>query len=362
MGELAQYEPEGWAMPRPPGQVGGEIDVRREAAIRSTERPEAISERLPSYAAVLVGQSSLLLQGLTRVLEDTDFQVVATWGQVDGAVLPDVQRYKGVVHILQGRQIESALRQVRSFRSVNASGRIAVVLDTMRWEDTLSFFEAGAHACFPESVAPDVFVKSLELIMLGESFVSTTLPLELPARGRPAPEGTPAQLSPQEERILRNIADGDPNKVIARALGIADATVKIHVKNILRKLGVGNRTQAAMWATRHGVCAPRSRPALAAVDGKTVAPGLSLAEDHGEKTPEPQVSGSPDYPAHSRSQIPRLDEIRVERSPGPQLRIQLSERRMMEEQERREELLANARRLRELREARETEMRRSKAD
>jgi two-component system nitrate/nitrite response regulator NarL len=64
------------------------------------------------------------------------------------------------------------------------------------------------------------------------------------------------QLSPQEERILKNIADGDPNKVIARALGIADSTVKVHVKNILRKLGVGNRTQAATWATRHGLAHP----------------------------------------------------------------------------------------------------------
>jgi two-component system nitrate/nitrite response regulator NarL len=44
---------------------------------------------------------------------------------------------------------------------------------------------------------------------------------------------------------------GEPNKVIARKLEVTEATIKVHVKAILRKIGVGNRTQAAMWATEH---------------------------------------------------------------------------------------------------------------
>jgi two-component system nitrate/nitrite response regulator NarL len=233
---------------------------------------------------VLVGQSSLLLSALTGLLKETDFHVLATSNEVEGVHIPDVQPFDGIVLIIQGRQVESALRQIQSFRTMYEHGRIAVLLDVdaLRWEDTRPFFEAGAHACFPESVAPEVFIKSLELIMLGESFVSAALPLErrTPQRAASA-EAVPVQLSPQEERILKNIADGDPNKVIARALGIADATVKVHVKNVLRKLGVGNRTQAAVWATRHGL-AHRPRPTIVAVDGKTVAADTSLADDHQE--------------------------------------------------------------------------------
>jgi two-component system nitrate/nitrite response regulator NarL len=45
--------------------------------------------------------------------------------------------------------------------------------------------------------------------------------------------------------------DGEPNKVIARKLHVAEATVKVHIKAILRKIGVANRTQAAMWAKGH---------------------------------------------------------------------------------------------------------------
>ncbi len=58
-------------------------------------------------------------------------------------------------------------------------------------------------------------------------------------------------LSTRESQILHCLTDGAPNKVIARKLDVAEATVKVHVKAILRKIGAANRTQAAMWATTH---------------------------------------------------------------------------------------------------------------
>src|SRR5918997_241157 len=61
-----------------------------------------------------------------------------------------------------------------------------------------------------------------------------------------------AGLSPQEKAILGWLADGSSNKVIARKVDAAEATVKVHVKAILRKIGVQNRTQAAIWALNQG--------------------------------------------------------------------------------------------------------------
>jgi two-component system nitrate/nitrite response regulator NarL len=58
-------------------------------------------------------------------------------------------------------------------------------------------------------------------------------------------------LSPREREILRLIAQGDSNKLIARALDIAETTVKIHVQHILRKLNLSSRVQAAVYATNH---------------------------------------------------------------------------------------------------------------
>ena len=71
---------------------------------------------------------------------------------------------------------------------------------------------------------------------------------------RPALAGglRPAAPSDREWEILRCLASGSSNKAIARELSIAETTVKVHIKSLLRKLGVSNRTQAAIWALNHG--------------------------------------------------------------------------------------------------------------
>jgi DNA-binding NarL/FixJ family response regulator len=60
-----------------------------------------------------------------------------------------------------------------------------------------------------------------------------------------------ARLSTKELMILARLMEGAPNKLIARDLNIAESTVKVHVKSLLRKIRVSNRTQAAIWATDH---------------------------------------------------------------------------------------------------------------
>jgi two-component system nitrate/nitrite response regulator NarL len=62
------------------------------------------------------------------------------------------------------------------------------------------------------------------------------------------PRSDADRLSPREKEILSHLVEGHSNKGIARILGITEATVKVHLKSLLRKIGVENRTQAAIWA------------------------------------------------------------------------------------------------------------------
>ncbi|HQA34576.1 MAG TPA: LuxR C-terminal-related transcriptional regulator, partial [Casimicrobium huifangae] len=112
-------------------------------------------------------------------------------------------------------------------------------------------------------------VASILRVMRGESVVADEMTSKLVAvyRGAASGGGAPAaatddvtippgssplaQLSPRELEILRAIARGESNKVIARQLGIAEPTVKIHVQHVLRKLNVASRVQAAVIATSH---------------------------------------------------------------------------------------------------------------
>ncbi len=99
-------------------------------------------------------------------------------------------------------------------------------------------------------------------------------------------DDTAPQLSPRERLILRCLTEGDSNKSIARKNDIAEATVKVHIKAILRKISVRNRTQAAIWGMNNG-CQPRTTiggtPPLSSDIAKRTpnATGLSPEMDHG---------------------------------------------------------------------------------
>jgi two-component system nitrate/nitrite response regulator NarL len=100
-------------------------------------------------------------------------------------------------------------------------------------------------------LSADAFVRSLRLICSGERVFPRDLALE---RRPQAPssstksEFNDVRLSPREKEILSYLVAGDSNKAIARGLGITEATVKVHLKSVQRKIRVENRTQAAVWA------------------------------------------------------------------------------------------------------------------
>ena len=113
----------------------------------------------------------------------------------------------------------------------------------------------------------DALIGALEFVMLGETFLPAKLCLpilqEMSSRHPMALQSSAALgsgndslkvlrgLSNREVQILQCLTKGSSNKQIARELGLADATIKVHVKAILRKVRLENRTQAAIWARQH---------------------------------------------------------------------------------------------------------------
>ena len=116
-------------------------------------------------------------------------------------------------------------------------------------------------------LSAEAFVRSLRLICLGERVFPRELALRLQAR-TPLHETSPPRsdvdrLSPRERETLSLLVEGHSNKGIARILGITEATVKVHLKSLLRKISVENRTQAAIWALSN-LPAPGSRASMLA--------------------------------------------------------------------------------------------------
>jgi len=154
---------------------------------------------------------------------------------------------------------------IDTLRALRAAGvRAPVMMLTMSREDADlgAALRAGAQGYLLKDIEPEELVPALEATVKGNNVVARELVGSL-ARlvgGKSGPEAAPArpaapfaELTPREREILECIADGMSNKLIARALDITDGTVKLHVKAILRKLGMRSRVEAAVAAVEHGL-------------------------------------------------------------------------------------------------------------
>ncbi len=230
-----------------------------------------------SFATILVGKSILLREGLASILRSANFHVVASVSCADDLLASELQQHRPLFIVVHtGDDFADAVEQIELFRARHPGGRIAIVADHYMLDELISAFRAGAHGYFVDVMACDAFIKSMELVMMGETIFPPALSFVLdPESDRlgeedehvreavPGDENNQAilvttddafapQLSPREKSILRCLIEGDSNKCIARKIDIAEATVKVHVKAILRKIRVHNRTQAAIWGVNHG--------------------------------------------------------------------------------------------------------------
>jgi DNA-binding NarL/FixJ family response regulator len=223
-----------------------------------------------SFATILVGKSILLREGLARILRSANFRILASVSCADDLLPSKLQLHQPLFVVVHtGDDFDAAVEQIELFRDQHPGGRIVIVADHYRLVELVSAFRAGANGYFADVMTCDAFIKSMELVMMGETifppaFLSFVLDPESEhlCEAVPGDENNQAilvtedvlapQLSSREKSILRCLIKGDSNKCIARKIDIAEATVKVHVKAILRKIRVQNRTQAAIWGMNNG--------------------------------------------------------------------------------------------------------------
>jgi DNA-binding NarL/FixJ family response regulator len=235
--------------------------------------------RQQSFATILVGKSILLREGLAKILRSGNFRIVASVSCANDLLPSKPQLHEPLFLIAHtGDSFDAAIEQIGIIRDRHPTGRIAVVADRYRLGELVSALRAGANGYFVDVMTCDIFIKSIELVMMGETiyppaFLSFVLDPEINHLDETVPHDeqeailiatgdaiASPQLSPREKSILRCLVEGDSNKCIARKIDIAEATVKVHVKAILRKIRVQNRTQAAIWGMKNGSPANNNSP------------------------------------------------------------------------------------------------------
>jgi DNA-binding NarL/FixJ family response regulator len=130
-------------------------------------------------------------------------------------------------------------------------GTVVVVLTSFSdRERILAALDAGAVGYLLKDVQPDELARAIQAAAGGQAPLDPRAARELLA-GRRTPTG-PA-LTAREEEVLALVAEGMPNKLIARRLEISERTVKGHLTHVFERIGVSDRTQAALWAREHGL-------------------------------------------------------------------------------------------------------------
>lgn len=146
------------------------------------------------------------------------------------------------------------LDMLRGLRTARSEARVVMVTVSDSGEDVVAALRGGAEGYLLKDMEPEAMLEALQAVAAGRVVIPPQLNHLLAAalRGESRPQSAGAAgLTEQELRILEKIAAGLPNKQIGRELDIAEGTVKVHVKHILRKLELRSRVEAAVWAVEH---------------------------------------------------------------------------------------------------------------
>jgi two-component system, NarL family, nitrate/nitrite response regulator NarL len=219
-----------------------------------------------TVATALICDNSLLRSGLQHILAGTPFVIVEGSPATGSRLISGVDQEPALVMLAVSQPSSHTPEMVRQVKGRHPAARIVVLAEHFDPEFLRQGLDAGVNGFCLTSSSREVLITSLELVMLGESVLvgpvarsvldSMVLsPEPEPASKVPnepnAPDPRVQRLSAREAEILSSLMEGAPNKIIARKLHVAEATVKVHIKAILRKVGAANRTQAAMWAIDH---------------------------------------------------------------------------------------------------------------
>jgi two-component system, NarL family, nitrate/nitrite response regulator NarL len=260
-------------------------------------------------AVILVGPTTLFREGLTRILAGTPFRVLASAARAEDLSFSAPEKRPTLIILEDAGGCDTA-SDVAHLREHFPHARIAVLAGTFDLEQFKAVFRAGASTYLLTSVTSEALVSALSLVMTDHVVLPASAVAALcdgadprPAAPQPeysdmsegateaererlcvpAPQAKPRRpLSSREGDILQCIVRGDSNKHIARRYDIAEATVKVHVKAILRKIGVQNRTQAAIWALSQD--RPQALPGPAPHQSRTAANVLP-----GDEVGNPQI-------------------------------------------------------------------------
>ena len=199
---------------------------------------------------VIAEDHAVVRQGLVQLLDGVEeVEVVGIASGGEEAVALAEQHAPDVVLMDLEMPGMDGIEATRRIRRASEAVNVVVLTAFSDRQRILDAIDAGAVGYLLKDAEPEELIRGLEAAARGESPLDPKAATALVA-ARASHQGEP-ELTPREREVLALLADGLPNKLIARRLEISEKTVKAHLTSIFQRIGVTDRTQAALWAQRH---------------------------------------------------------------------------------------------------------------
>lgn len=209
----------------------------------------------PAASILLVDDHPLLRKGLQQLISLSDnLEVVGEASSGLDAIALGVELDPDLILLDLNMQGMSGLETLSRLRDEGVTSRIVMLTVSDADEDVLEAIARGADGYLLKDMEPEELLQQIQRALLGKMVMSEAITQVLATAIRQPQRQTLStldNLTQREHEILALIAKGLSNKLIARELSISDGTVKVHVKHLLKKLGLKSRVEAAVWMVNH---------------------------------------------------------------------------------------------------------------
>ena len=200
---------------------------------------------------LVVDDHELVRAGLEQLLGTTeDIQIVGLAADGDEALALSRRERPDVILMDISMPGVDGIEATRRIIAEASCDKIVMLTSFIDRDRILDAVDAGASGYLLKDAEPAELVRGIRAAARGDAPLDPRAASALLARRSPQAVD---DLTPREREVLTLVADGLPNKLIARRLGIAEKTVKAHLTSAFARIGATDRTQAALWAQRHGL-------------------------------------------------------------------------------------------------------------
>lgn len=204
-------------------------------------------------SVLLVDDHAIVRAGIERLLVATgEYEVVGTAADGEEAVTRARELRPDVVVMDLSMPVLDGVAATRTIVGERPEVRVVVLTSFADRTRVSEALDAGAAGYVLKEAEPEELLRAVQSVVRGEMPIDPRVTKGLLERqGAPAP--ATVDLTDREREVLACVAEGLPNKIVARRLGISEKTVKTHLTRIFERIGVTDRTQAALWARDHGL-------------------------------------------------------------------------------------------------------------